>query len=160
MRPMGCARYSRSAERAACSSVAARSMAPRSNPARSDASELTPKIVPRKPACFSASPKDPPIRPTPTMATVSIAPALNGPAHRGRNQAQLLHQFYELLRTQRLRAIAEGAVGIGMHFDQQTVGAGSHRGARHRRYLVAASGAVRGVGHHGQVRKLLYHWDG
>ena len=71
-----------------------------------------------------------------------------------------LHQLLELLRTQRLRAVAQRVVGIGVHFHQQPVGARGHRGARHGRHLVAAPGAVRRVGHDRQVRQLLHHRDG
>ena len=58
---------------------------------------------------------------------------------------------------QRLRAIAERVVGVMMHFHEQTVRARRHRRARHRRHLIAASGAMRRIGHHRQVRKLFHH---
>ena len=50
----------------------------------------------------------------------------------------------ELFGAKRLCAIAERMVGVGMHFDQQIIGACGHGGARHRRHFVAAARAVMG----------------
>ena len=80
--------------------------------------------------------------------------------HRWSNHPKLLHHLRELLRLQRLRAVAERVIGIGMHFHQQAVGACCDRGASHRDHFVAASGAVRWVGDDGQVRERLHHRDG
>ena len=52
-------------------------------------------------------------------------------AHCRSNDAQLVHELCELLRKERLRAIGDGLVGVGMDFDQQSVAAGRDRGARH-----------------------------
>src|SRR6266851_2597912 len=116
-----------------------RSIAPRRMASAIAASELTPRISPLKPAFFRASPKDPPISPTPTMATVCNS---NTPAHRRSDDAKLVHQLAELLRKKRLSAVAQRAIRIVVDLDQQGVGAGCDRGARHRSDLIAASGAV------------------
>ena len=61
---------------------------------------------------------------------------------------------------ERLRAVAQRAIGIGMHFDDQAVGSRGHRGASHGQHLIAAAGSVRRIAHHGQMRKLLHHRNG
>src|SRR5580693_693768 len=88
-------------------------------------SELTPIIRPVNPAFRMASANEPPIRPTPKIATVSM-PSLYGPAHSTGNHAQLVHQFGELLREQRLCTVAQRVIGIVMYFHQQAVGARRH----------------------------------
>src|SRR5712691_8440229 len=120
-------------------------------------SELTPRICPPKPAFFIASPNEPPISPTPTIAMVSNSKT---PTHDRSDQAKLRHQLAELLGEQGLRSVAERMVRIVMDFDEQTVGAGGHRGARHGCDFVATSGAVGGVADYGQVGELLHHRDG
>ena len=47
-----------------------------------------------------------------------------------------------------------------MNFNQNTVGAGGHGGARHWWNLVAAAGAVRGIGQDRKVREFLDHGNG
>src|SRR5580693_2384901 len=142
--------------------------------------ELTPIIRPENPAFRKASANDPPISPTPKIATLFMpthfkpnhAPAanhapskpnrvqpsrdrkgaisdnsqqLNRPIYSLRNNPQLLHQLRELLRPQRLRAIAKRVIGIVVHLYQQPVGAGGHRGARHGQNFVAAPATVRRI---------------
>src|SRR5688572_23384672 len=116
-----------------------------------------------------ASPSDPPMNPKPTMATVgkmgtsemigrlraigseerSASPPAprdgleaDAAADRRSDDPQLRHQAIELRRVQRLRAVALGAIRVAMHLDEQAVGAGGDGGARHRRDLIAAAGAV------------------
>ena len=50
-------------------------------------------------------------------------------------------------------------VGVVVHFDEETVGAGGHRGARERQNFIAASGSVRGVHHDRQVAAALHRGD-
>src|SRR5690348_14628917 len=106
----------KSAFAAASASGRPRSIAPRRSPSAIAASELTPRISPPKPAFRRARPNDPPINPTPAMATVRN---LNTPAHRRRDQAKLRHQLAELFRIERLRAIAQGVVRIVVDLDEQ-----------------------------------------
>src|ERR1019366_3856537 len=127
MRPMVCERKTRSASGTAESRDAPRSMAPLARESAMAAGELTPVIAPSKPAWRRASPKDEPIRPVPTMTTFCM---LNGPAHGKRDCLQLTHQLLELLGPQRLRPVGERAVGIGMDFDHQAVGARGYGGPR------------------------------
>ena len=62
-----------------------------------------------------------------------------------RDLPHLVHQLIELLGIERLLAVAERPVGIGMHFDDQAIGADRNRRARQRRDLVALAGAVAGI---------------
>src|SRR5579864_4147760 len=118
----------RSALAAASASGRPRSIAPRRSASAIAASELTPMISPVNPAFRSARPNDPPISPTPAMATVRN---LNTPAHRRGDQAKLPHELAELFRIKRLRAIAQGVVRIVVDLDKQPVRSGRHRRARH-----------------------------
>src|SRR5947209_330605 len=115
------------------------------------ASELTPRMVPANPAFRKARANDPPIRPTPKIATVSMGAAeLQSAAYGWSDHAELLHEFPELLRTQGLSAVAQGTVRIGMHFYQQSVRARCHSRARHGNYFVTPACPVRRIGHDGQ----------
>src|SRR5260370_4564034 len=147
----------RSAFAAAWARGCPRSMAPRCRASAIAASELTPRISPLKPAFLRARPKDPPINPTPTMATVCNS---NAPAHRRRNQAKLPHQLAELFRIERLRAVAQRVVRIVVDLDEQPVRAGGYRGSRHGSDLIAASSAMRWIAYDGQMGELLHHRDG
>src|SRR6266478_8084032 len=111
----------RSAFAAASASGRPRSIAPRRKASAIAAAELTPRISPLKPAFLSARPNDPPISPTPTMATVCNS---NAPAHRRGNQAKLPHQLAELFRIERLRAVAKRVVRIVVDLDEQPVCSG------------------------------------
>ena len=70
--------------------------------------------------------------------------------------AKLADQLRELIRIQRLRAVRESAVRLGMHFDEQSIGTSGDRGARHRNHLVAQSGAVTRIGDDRQMRKPVH----
>src|SRR4029077_10777032 len=147
----------RSAFVAASMSGMPRSISPRRKASAIAAAELTPRTSPVKPAFLRARPNDPPISPTPTMATVCNS---NAPAHCRRNQAKLPHQLAELFRIERLRAVAQRVVRIVVDLDEQPVGSSRHRRARHGSDLIAASGAMRWVADDGQMRKLLHHRNG
>src|SRR2546426_8223378 len=127
-------------------------MAPRRIASAIALSELTPTIAPRNPAFLSASPNELPIRPAPTIATVSNS---DTPADRWSDHAKLAHQLAELLREQGLRAVAERMIGIVMDFDQQPVRARGDRGARHRRGLFAGAPGVRRGGARWEKAKHL-----
>ncbi len=73
------------------------------------------------------------------------------------DDAQFGHQLSERSWIERLRSVGERVVGIVMHFDEQAVGSSGDRSAGHRRNFVAASGAMRRIGPHRQVRKFLDH---
>src|SRR5579883_778861 len=155
----------RSAERAACSGEAAASMTFRSTARSIVSGELTPTIRPANPALRKASANEPPIRPTPKIATVSISAkaryrqASDGAAHSLRNNAELLHHFSELLGAQRLRAVAQGVIGVMVDFDDEPVCPRRHRRARHRQDLVSSAGAVRRIGNDRKMRERLYDWN-
>src|SRR4051812_37044896 len=83
------------------------------------AGELTPSIFPGKPAFFKARANDPPMRPTPAMATVSIR--LQCSADGRGDQPALLHHLRELFRPEGLRAVTERVVRVVVDFDQQSV---------------------------------------
>src|SRR5260370_29821434 len=111
----------RSAFAAASARGRPRSIAPRRKASAIAAAELTPRISPLKPAFLSARPNDPPISPTPTMATVRNS---NAPAHRRRDQAKLPHQFAKLFRIERLRAVAQSIARIVEDLEEQPAGSG------------------------------------
>src|ERR1035437_6613101 len=85
---------------------------------------------------------------------------LNGPAYGKRDGVQLMHQLFELFGPQGLRAVREGAIGVGMDFDHQAIGARGHGGARHGSDDVAATRAVRWVGYDRQVGEFLDYGNG
>src|SRR6184192_646890 len=67
------------------------------------------------------------------------------------------HEHGELVRLERLRAVRQGLLGLGMHLDQQAVSAGRDPGHRHRLDVLPVSGPVAGIDDHRQVRELLEH---
>ena len=79
------------------------------------------------------------------------------PADRLDDEPRLPHQPLELLGVEALRAVGQRAIGVGMDLDQQPVGAGGDRGARHRDHHVAVPGAVARIGHDRQVREPVHH---
>jgi hypothetical protein len=52
------------------------------------------------------------------------------------------HEFGKLTREQRLRAIAEGVIGIVMHFHQEAIGSGGNGSTGHGRNEVAPTDAM------------------
>ncbi len=80
----------------------------------------------------------------------------DGTAEHIRDLPHLDHQLVELIGIERLLAIAKGAIGIGMNFDDQAISAHRNRGARQRRYLVALAGAVAGIDDDGQMAQPLH----
>src|ERR1039458_3131060 len=62
-----------------------------------------------------------------------------------RNLANLIHEVVELVRIERLVAVAERVVGIVMYLDDEAIGPHSDSSARQRGDLVALSSAVTGV---------------
>src|SRR6266849_3194054 len=91
-----------------------------------------------------------------SQTTVSGHAAADG----GGDDAELGHELGEVSGLEGLRAIGKSVVGVVVDFDEQAVGAGGYGGAGHGRNFVAASGAVGGIGEHGQVRELLDDRDG
>ena len=67
----------------------------------------------------------------------------------------LIGEVRERLRGDRLRAVAERRLGLGMNLDDEAVGAGSSSRQRQRHDPVAAPGGVRGVDDHRQVGHSL-----
>src|ERR1700720_3149707 len=81
-------------------------------------------------------------------------------ADRGCDDAKFSHKLGESVGLKRLRAVGERGVGIVVNFNEQAVSSGGNRSAGHGRHFVAAPGAVRRIGKHGQVRKFLDDRDG
>src|SRR5262245_61868297 len=61
-----------------------------------------------------------------------------------RDLLELPEKLLEPGEIQRLRAVREGLVGIGMDLDHEPVSACGQRGQCHRRHVLAAAGAVAG----------------
>src|SRR5258708_4114838 len=114
-------------------------------------------ILPLNPASRKASAKEPPMSPTPKMETAVIPWRSCRAAHRKSHRAHLLHHVVVLLRRECLRAIAQRAVGIRRHFDNQPIRARRPRRARERRDHVAAARAMPRIAHHPKMRHLLHH---
>src|ERR1035437_4382471 len=85
---------------------------------------------------------------------------LEGPTHGKRDGFQLMHQLFELFGPHGLRAVRERAIGVGMDFDHQAIGARGQGGARHGSDDVAATRAVRRVGYDRQVGEFLDYGNG
>ena len=81
-------------------------------------------------------------------------------AQHRRQPLHVAHQLLELGGIQRLGAVRKRRFGIGVHFHQNPVGAGRHRGEGHRPDLVAHAGTVAGIDEDRQVTELLDHRDG
>src|SRR5262249_46185185 len=127
-----------------------------------------PMILPAYPAAFRASPMEPPIRPVPMMViclkgmvrSERVMPLNESSSHRWSNHSQLTHELGELLRIQGLCSVGKRFVRAIVNLNQKTVCSGGDGRAPHRSNLVAASGAVRGIGHNGQVGQFFDDWDG
>src|SRR5216683_99189 len=78
----------------------------------------------------------------------------------GGDDAEFAHELRELAGLERLRAVGERVVGIVVDFDEEAISAGGNRGAGHWRHFVAAAGAVRRIGNHGQVGKFFDDGNG
>src|SRR5271166_3167356 len=70
--------------------------------------------------------------------------------------AYLSHEVVELLGEERLFAIAEGAVGIRVDFDDETVSPNRNRGPGQWRDLVALAGSVAGIDDDRQMAQPLH----
>ena len=66
----------------------------------------------------------------------------DAPAYRLGNDANLRHQFIELFREERLRAVGLGMIGVVMDLDHNRVGPGGHGSPR----LVSPTVSVNAVG--------------
>src|SRR5690349_6709251 len=122
-------------------------MTPRRNASSIVARSSQPLMCRASFASLAAIANDPPIKPTPTMASLSNIintrtprSAADGPyagrkltVNRLRNQTQPPHQLFELFGQQRLRAIAERLFGVVVDFDQERVRARGDGGLRQRR---------------------------
>ena len=73
-------------------------------------------------------------------------------AERRGDFAAEFHRVGELLEGQRLVAVGQGVFRIGMHFQDQAVGAGRHAGRGHLRHQVRVARAVARIDHHRQMR--------
>src|SRR5688572_14557986 len=119
----------------------------------------------------AAKPIDVPIRPGPTIASpreVSGTLALPRPPAAcdrletdtapdcRRDDAEFRHQTIELCREHRLGPVAQSAIGIVVHLDDQAVGAGGDGRPRHGRDFIAAAHAVAGIDKDRKMRELLH----
>ena len=104
------------------------------------------------------------MRPTPTRATVLPATrsmtsgdALAGPAGQVEDPLGVLTEDG---RRQRLWAVAERVLGVGMRFDEHAVRTRRDPGQRQGQHEVEAAGRVAGVDDHGQMTGDLDHGHG
>src|SRR2546423_9202590 len=76
------------------------------------------------------------------------------------DDAQLGHELIELAGLEGLRAVGKSVIGIVVDFDEQAVRARGYGGAGHGRNFVTASGAVGGIGEHGEMREFFDDGNG
>ncbi len=76
-------------------------------------------------------------------------------AHRFGHAAAELHRSSNCWKVERLVAVAQGRLGVGMDFDDQPVGAGGDGGGGHPRHQVRVARAVARIDHDRQVRALV-----
>src|SRR4051812_12391614 len=95
--------------------------------------EDTPRISPVNPRFRMAKANDPPIRPTPMMATVLMCwPVASGIAPDGtRDSLYFGHHLRKLIGPQRLGSVADGSIRIRVNSHEQAVCAGSDGGPSH-----------------------------
>ena len=78
-------------------------------------------------------------------------------AGRGGERVELLHHRRERRRRERLVAVGQRALRIGMHLDDQTVGAGGDRGEGQRRDERRVAAGVARIDDDRQMRLALEH---
>src|SRR5690606_7632345 len=150
-------RRSTSASQSPCSSRAS-SMAPRPSAAsRARGSWSKPTTRWARPRSRAPSATEPPIRPTPAMASVPRGRTSEGLPERPHDGLEARHQAGELGLVELLRGVGLRLLRPGVHLDDDPVGAGGGPGERQRRDQRAAARGVAGVDPHGQVRELLEH---
>src|SRR5215210_7157192 len=141
---------------------AARSMAPRSTAVCSrSGSRPNPTTSAALTYSRAARPIEPPISPTPRTAMRTPSPdgreLLSGQLGRRLELAQVGR---EVVRVERLRAVADGLLGARVDLHDDAVGAGRGRGERQRLHQRALSSRVARVDHDRQVRELAQHRHG
>src|SRR5262245_8468090 len=73
---------------------------------------------------------------------------------------QLLHHLIELFKGEGLGPVAHGLLRTGMSLHDQTVGAYSHTGARHRLDQAAFACSMARIQHRGQVSQFVQNGNG
>src|SRR5215207_9399211 len=146
-------------------------MAPRSSaPWSRSASRPKPTTSAPSTCSRAARPIEPPIRPTPRTAMrtgSSPAPCGAAASHRRKllpgqlgGRLELAQVSGEVIRVQRLRAVADGLLRARVNLDDDAVGAGRGRRERQRLDERALAGRVARVDHDRQVRQLAQHRHG
>src|SRR5438034_4148663 len=111
-------------------------------------------------AFLSASANEEPISPSPTTATVATARLGQLLLHRAQQPPHVRHQVVEGAEVQGLRAVGERLVRCRVDLDDQAVRARRDRRERHRPDERPASGRLRRVDDHRQVRELAHEGHG
>src|SRR5258708_3463033 len=125
-------------------------MAPMDNARSRVTGRSQPTMRPVKPADFTASPNDPPIRPVPMIviwlkgicSRFAVSQLGQFPPNGWSDQPEFAHQFLKLFGIQRLRAVRQRLVRRVVYFHQEAIGAGCDGGASHGRNFVATACAV------------------
>src|SRR5215207_679517 len=157
--------------------AAARSMAPRSTAVRSRSGSRPKPTTSASSTCSRAArPIEPPISPTPSTAMrmgsavrqargSAACAALSSDGREllsgqlGR-RLELAEVGREVVRVERLRAVADSLLGARVDLDDDAVGAGRGRRQRQRLYQRALARRVARVDHDRQVRQLAQHRHG
>jgi hypothetical protein len=80
-----------------------------------------------------------------------------GPAYGFGHRPQFVHKLFKLVWTQALGAIGKGNLGIGMDFDDKTIGSSSDCSATDRRYVFALAGSVARINYDRKMAQRLEH---
>src|SRR5215211_3060279 len=143
---------------ASSSEPAAVWIAPRSSAFRSrPASRPNPTTSASSRCSRAARPMEPPISPTPRTAIRTCSDRGELLAGQLRRRLELAQVGGEVVRVERLRAVADGLLGGGMDLDDYAVGAGRGRRERERLHERALPGRVARVDHDRQVGQLAKH---
>jgi hypothetical protein len=92
-----------------------------------------------------------------SLRTLHASPARS--EHGTQWSAQSAHHALELREIERLRSVGKGALGAGMHLDDDGVRSDRNSGARDRADQALLAGAMRRIGHHRQMREFFGESD-
>src|ERR687892_280595 len=153
------AKQSSAPSTASATEPASRPMAPRSSATRSrSGSRPYPTTSTSSTYSRAARPIEPPISPTPRTAMRTRSDRGQLLARELRGGLELPQVIGELLRAERLRAVADRLLGAGVHLDDHAVGAGRRGGQRERLDEAAPARRVGRVHDDRQVGELAQYW--
>src|ERR687892_446078 len=153
------AKQSSAPSTASATEPASRPMAPRSSATRSrSGSRPYPTTSTSSTYSRAARPIEPPISPTPRTAMRTRSDRGQLLARELRGGLELPQVIGELLRAERLRAVADRLLGAGVHLDDHAVGAGRRGGQRERLDQAAPARRVGRVHDDRQGGELAQDW--